>query len=197
MFFCILAFSVAYSLTLQKTNTELVNNLKQVTKKLIKSERNEHSLIQNYIYSNRHINDSIGFVYNFAGCLDKINNMFSNSDSVILICRISETHCSSCTQYAVSLAKETRYPRLIYLANNNKYSLLNLSRSFIIDTCLIRGTEIELSDADRLLFPYFLFVSSNDAIQAVYIPFENNDEADQSMLALILDKLNNKLHRNK
>ena len=194
--FCIVLFSVVYLIvSLQNSNTALANNQQAIINKLVKSERNEQCLFQNYIFSNKHINDSIGFVVSIDGNLDRLNDLYLQTDSVILICRISEYHCASCTQYAVNLAKSINYQRILFLAKHeNKKSLINLSRSFNIDTNQIRGLEMELADAERLAFPYFLFVDGTNSIKAIYIPFESNGESDQYMLSVMLDELNDISH---
>jgi hypothetical protein len=65
-----------------------------------------------------------------------------------------------------------------------------LAQSFGIDTNDIRGLEMELADADKLIFPYFLFVNTDNKILSIYIPYEANNEADKKMLLLMLKQLN-------
>ena len=188
---CIIAFLGAYSFTLYKNNRILVNNQVLLSKKLIDSERNVHCLTQNYIYSNKHINECIDTFVTISGRVDNLNNIYSETDSVILICRISENHCSSCTKYAIDLVRNSGYPKVLFLAKNEqKRSFRNLVDSYSIDTSIIRGLEAEISDADWLMFPYFLFVNKENKILSIYIPFEANNENDQRMIALKLDGYN-------
>jgi len=182
-----LAFSAGFIFTTARNNTRLTDANALLNKRLIKYDRNTECLRQNYIYSNRHIADSVGIVADISGS----ETQLAESDSVTLICRISEQHCSSCTGYAVRLAKETGCKNVIYMANDTrKRSLQNLAMSFDIGDSQIFGTGQHLSDADYLMFPYFLFVDKGNRIKAIYIPFEANDEPDKEMLRLMLDRLN-------
>lgn len=178
------AFSLGYNYTMARNNSKLSEIISGLNKKLINADRNTHCLKQNYIYSNRYIADSIGTYTGISGSEASL----SDSDSVTLVCRISERHCSSCTEYAVSLARETECRNVIYLTDNpHPRSLKNMAQSFGISEDSIFGIHAKLSDADNLIFPYFLFARGGK-IKAIYIPFEANDGPDREMVKYMLDK---------
>ncbi|MBR4266794.1 MAG: hypothetical protein IKQ46_12140 [Bacteroidales bacterium] len=188
---CIIAFLIAYSFTLNRNNKVLANNQVVLSKKLIENERNVHCLMQNYIYSNKHINERLDSFLTISGRVDNLDNIYHESDSVILICRISENHCSACTKYAIDLARNSGYKKMLFLAKNEKkHSLRNLIESYNIDTNKIRSLEMEIATADCLMYPYFLFVNKENKILSIYIPFEANNENDQRMISLMLDEYN-------
>ncbi len=173
-----LAFSLGYNYTMTRNNSKLSETISSLNKKLINTDRNTHCLRQNYIYSNRYIADSIGAYTGISGN----EATLAENDSVTLICRISERHCNTCTGYAVSLARETGCSNVIYLTDNpHPRSLKNMAQSFGISEDSIFGIHAKLSDADNLIFPYFLFARGS-RIYAIYIPFEANDGPDKEMI---------------
>lgn len=180
----VLAFSIGYNYTITNQKAKLKESVESLNRKQIWSERNMACLKQNYIYSNRYIADSIGACTGISGSEATI----AESDSVTLVCRISDRHCNTCTGYAVSLARETGCSNVIYLTDNPRpRSLKNMAQSFGISEESIFGIQAKLSDADNLIFPYFLFVRGG-RIKSIYIPFEANDDPDKEMLKYMLDK---------
>ena len=161
------------------------------SKTVISKDRTIACLKQNYFYSNRHIADSVFGLVDFNGKVKNIRDITADNDSAFLLCKISEQYCSACNDYAVNIAKDFGYTNTIYLTNCvSKRTLQNLSNTYNIDESLIYETEMEISDADFILVPYFIFIDKSHRISSIYIPFEANDESDKEMLALILDKIN-------
>ena len=189
--FAALAFSISYSIVLYRGSSRQSDTIAALKKQIVRQDRNMACLKENYIYSSRYIADSIGGLANIDGGYGCFHDIASDCDSTVLICLISEQHCSSCTNYAVAIAKSTGYRDIRYIANTVKpRSLRNLAQSYDIADSLIFGTEAHLSDADYLMFPYCILVSKENQIKAIYIPFEANDAYDKEMLRQMIDRLN-------
>lgn len=184
---CLLGYFSFHSI---QNYSHIVDSNKSLGRRILFKDRTIACLKQNYIYNNRYISDSLPPIFDLEGLSYSIN-MLSENDSVFLICKISDSYCSSCNDYAINIARECCYKNTIFIANSSNQRILrNLSLTYNIDQTTLYGTVSKLSDADFLLFPYFLFVDKDNTINSIYIPFEANDDSDKEMLKLMLDMLN-------
>lgn len=105
-----------------------------------------------------------------------ISELFSNDDSVLLVCRLSQFQCQSCASYALEKAinmvcKDSTRMKLVFLCEYDYRSL----KIFLADHPNMSGygvyqaPQIDLS-IDVRAYPYYFTLSKNMEVHDVFLP---------------------------
>lgn len=185
--------AVFYVITLYKL-FDLIGTVKQFSSEVmilkndeITYKREIYSLKQNFMSNYSKCFKNLNKIINAKSDSISIQSFFIENDSVLLVSVISDEYCSGCNHYAVDLVNSINYPKTIFLnKSTNKFSFKNIKLSFNIPEHHLFGYSDEITEIDRITYPYYVFVTSSNNISSVYIPTVGNSNLDKEMLERML-----------
>lgn len=112
-----------------------------------------------------------------------------------LVCRISDTYCSSCNNYLVDVFRTLKEPdneRIIFLASCEQRRFYRKYVSqFGIEKFQVYFVEEDMLNADEIGFPYFFVAAADGRIELCYIPAETTPQLDVQNLSQMYNMMIN------
>lgn len=185
--------TVLYVVTLYKLFV-LSDTVKQFRSMIMNLKNNEttykreiYCIKQNFMSNYFKRFSVIPYIVDANGDSISIHDFFTENDSVLLVSVISEDYCSGCNHYAFDLVNSVNYPKTIFLnKSTKKFSFMNMKQSFNMPDNKLFGCSDEITEIDRIAYPYYAFVTPPNIISAVYIPSAGNNKLDKEMLERML-----------